>query len=511
MKSSKTIIAIIMSLVMLLSAAIPAFGADAANDTPIIFVLGLNEDELIDLDTGENAWPVKDGVIGDAIKRALTPDDITKIFSGDYKPLMDRVRDEVENVAGKIMVDKDGKSVYNIGPKYTTDLNEDFTRYRDPVRGYTTQNPIYYHHDWRLGPVTLAAGLNDLVEAVKASTGSPKVSLVSFSYGTCIASAYLEKYGMDSVKSFVLMAGAYNGMDAVGALFKGKAAVDAEAIENFIGAKMDESIGKQLVVALVDVLSQFGIDKGVDLIAQQLVNKYANSIFSIIGRLFFSWGSFWSFVPYEDYDEAKANVLSFNELSDEFLAETDYYHENVQGRNVARLRSAEEQGIPFGIIAQYGATSIPVTPDSNLMGDTNIETSREALGATCAKAGRTLGDGYVQANDDGHVHISADNQIDASTCAFPEYTWFIKNALHTSNSATRTLCDHIIIADSQKTVWDSETYPQFLIMDGSGIAPLTKENDVDLTPYSELDFFGKIKRFFSVFKLFFEWIASLIK
>ena len=510
----KKTISLFLSLLLLLTLALPAVASadtEEPNGVPVIFIVGLNTDPLVDADTGETVWPVDSGVITDAVKRALTPDDVTKIISGDYQPLMKRIANEVENVAGKIMVDEDGNSIYNIVPSVVTDLTQDFTAYYDPVKGYNSDHAIVYHYDWRLSPIDLIGGLNDLVQAVKSSTGSDKVRLCGFSYGSCILSAYLEKYGVADVDAFSMLAGAYNGMDSVGALFKGQAALSFEAIANFMGGTMDSSLGSQIIISLIELLGQFGVDKALTPLAETLLDALGDDVFTMIRKLFFSWGSFWSFVPYEAYDDAKAHVLTFNQMSDSFLEKADHYHSKVQGTIVRRFRSYAAQGVRFGIIAEYGSAAIPVSKETDLMGDTNIETRRESLGAVCAKAGRTLGDGYVQEKDDGHSHISPDNMIDASGCTFPENTWFVKNAMHVAPRPVCELCDYVMGGETQRTVWDPAGVPQFTILTNGGIEPLTQENDKNLCPYENTDIFGKFKKVFEFFGLLFQWFKTLFK
>ena len=159
-------------------------------------------------------------------------------------------------------------------------------------------------------------------------------------------------------------------------------------------------------------------------------------------------------------------------------AYADLVRYEIQGNNEQIIKEAISRGINFGIISKYGSTVPPCIESLDNIGDSVIDCKYSSLGATCAKAYTTLGDDYVQAVDDGHNHLSADGMIDASTCAFPEYTWFIKGLLHNEHyDCEMALCDFIFNSETQPTVWDSENYSQFLIYNNGELEPLTEDND----------------------------------
>ena len=144
----------------------------------------------------------------------------------------------------------------------------------------------------------------------------------------------------------------------------------------------------------------------------------------------------------------------------------------------------------LAIISNYGKAAVPVLADDGYQSDFLIDTARTSLGATCADYGETLGEGYIQKNADGHNHISCDNVIDASTCIYPEYTWFVKDMMHTWYSiGYYHFTWWLAQSASQPTVSDAEEYPQFLLnnQETKTLDPLTPENcetqstDVDLT------------------------------
>ena len=75
-------------------------------------------------------------------------------------------------------------------------------------------------------------------------------------------------------------------------------------------------------------------------------------------------------------------------------------------------------------------------------------------------------------------YISPDKQIDASTCLFPEYTWFIKGCSHGFYSTCeRDLLLTTIDADRQLTV-DDFPYTRFIVYNyaENTFTAMTEEN-----------------------------------
>ena len=157
----------------------------------------------------------------------------------------------------------------------------------------------------------------------------------------------------------------------------------------------------------------------------------------------------------------------------------DEYHYNVQSKAYDILKAAESDTSIY-ITAQYNMQGLPVSEtstDSN--NDFLIDVNYASGGAVCSKLGETLPDSYVQAKNCGHDHLSADGQIDASTCMFPEQTWFIRDMAHVDYPVGES-ADFIIwlaASDQQLTVRDSEKYPQFMKYDSSEntLSPVTPE------------------------------------
>jgi len=183
----------------------------------------------------------------------------------------------------------------------------------------------------------------------------------------------------------------------------------------------------------------------------------------------------WSLVPDDYYEDAKAYMLN-SEINAILIEKIDRYHYDVQCKADQLLQAAIDNGVIVGIISNYGLYGCPVSANPDAQTDYLIDTVYTSGGATCAELGSTLGDDYEQAVNCGHNHISADRVIDASTCMFPEYTWFVKGMQHVKfNSDYRNLVYWILLQENQPDVFTNPQFVQFLALDKSSntLYPLT--------------------------------------
>ena len=69
--------------------------------------------------------------------------------------------------------------------------------------------------------------------------------------------------------------------------------------------------------------------------------------------------------------------------------------------------------------------------------------------------------------------------IDASTCSFPEITWFVKDMVHTwYTDGYDEFVYKLIYTEGQETVHTFDEYPQFLVnnQETEALEPLTADN-----------------------------------
>ena len=168
-----------------------------------------------------------------------------------------------------------------------------------------------------------------------------------------------------------------------------------------------------------------------------------------------------------------------------------YYHDKVQVKLTDILQDAINNGTEIIICAGYGISSIPVSLTPAVHSDFLIDTEYMSIGATCAPLGETLGDGYKQATDCGHNHVSPDMLVDASTSAFPERTWFFKGLSHSDfPDEYEKFINVFLLSEEEITVGTYEEYPQFMTFDENGsLIPVEKPEKENK---SFFDFFASL-------------------
>jgi hypothetical protein len=152
----------------------------------------------------------------------------------------------------------------------------------------------------------------------------------------------------------------------------------------------------------------------------------------------------------------------------------------------------------FYVISRYGYSALPLTTSWHTMTDGVLDTKATSFGATVSDYDVT--DLFEVTNE----YISPNGQIDASTCLFPEQTWFIRSASHIQHFPDiQKLAKELVCYDGQATVETFEQYPRFmyysaatdsLIADPGISAPMTF-----------------IQKFVEFFKEFFALIFSIFK
>lgn len=418
----------------------------------------------------------------------LIDDIVLAVFSlafGNAKLFSKSADAILSGIMGDLMCTQEGNSVSKIIPEESDpsniDKHKNFTLENDAG---TREDAMYdFEYDWRLDPMVIADDLNTYIEEVKKTTGHDKVVIKCHSEGNCVAAAYLYKYGYSSVEKFCFTAAAFNGINLVGQLFTKDLSLKdkGEQIGAFVSSLTEGTESGDLVSALMDVLNSIGLVNGVaNWLNKALIGDVLDTLYDeVLVDSFATWPALWTFVPDSYYETAKKEMFGNNEKYTVLIERIDNYHYNVQKNLEKMLKEANENGVCILFFSQYNFAPIPVYADSVHMGDMLVETKYTSFGATTAKYGQKLD---LDFNSPDAKYYSKDKLIDASTCLFPDYTWFIRGINHAISPAPYTdFTDWAILYDGQPTVFTDEAHPQFVRLEGDKLVPVTEEITYDTT------------------------------
>ena len=154
------------------------------------------------------------------------------------------------------------------------------------------------------------------------------------------------------------------------------------------------------------------------------------------------------------------------------------------------------------VLSRYGFATLPVTNEWNVLSDTVVDTKNSSLGATTTVYGQSFSEEYLEGKD--MSLISPDRTVDASTCLFPEKTWFIKNLKHDRTDVTKDLHLTLLFSEEESTV-ENSGLPQFMIFDAE-TDTLSEDKGEYKAPVEESEtssFLAKIMKFFTAIFNFF--------
>lgn len=484
----KKALSVLLAIIMTFSLAMPAFAAVNINASksqiPIIRISGdgesLYDAQGNELVTGTGVFSALESEDGDneelyrSIAHVLLPFLIDGLIYDQWDGYYDALYEEISELFGNALLDKNGEPLDNSGISESRkkQLERDMNTDKYGSKGYYAVEDYRFYYDWRLDPTDIADDFNDYVNAIRIKTGHDKVGIVASCLGTSIVMAYLAEYGSDAVSGIGLDGSVCNGSEILSETISGKFTVDGDSLTrvledcNYLGVfDMDE-----FLLATVDLLSKSGAIDGITTsVKMTIYDKVAKGVTSALAlSTLCTWPGYWSTVSAEDYDDAMLYV--FGENGSEKRAEYAGLIEKIENYNVVRgktddlLVAAKNKGVNIGIVSKYGYQIIPICESGPELADELVTVEKSSFGATTSKIYDTLPDIYLaQMTPEERKYVSPDKQVDASTCLFPDSTWFIKGASHAhwTDEEIQILYD-VVSADRQLTVEDTEI-SQFMV------------------------------------------------
>ncbi len=485
MKTVRKIVCLTLALIMAGLAFI--MPVSAAGATPLIMIDGIGttklyknfgtpEEELIF--SGDEAFI--EGIVKEVGGAFLSGLVSFGIGNKDFDALADELLPAVNKYLADLGYNPDGTPVNEtIGfyrttkplSEYTEEEKADISEFALAyAQKHGEENVYNFTYDWRGDPIDHAKDLNDFISTVKANTNSKRVNMVAMSMGSTVALAYLNAYGGHHLKNIVFAAPAWQGTSTVGDVVTNNVELDVFAVENFLVQLANGSATTHIAAFIISFIASY------DGLSREYFGDLNAFVTGILPRTytdsflpyFAGMPGLWSLCPAEDYEAGKEFIFDSHGVTIDpaYEAKIDAYH-NIQVNAKSVVEKAMADGANFYIVCGYNCQMPPISTgyDSS---DGVIDTKYMSGGATCAKylqANNDWGKVYKQEIKDGHNHLSWDYKVDASTCMFREYTWFIKNMQHNNYNLENGSMNLVMwLLDSAERVTvttDVENYPQF--------------------------------------------------
>ncbi len=468
----KKIIAIVLAAVLLFGSTVSVAAQEEKAITPLVIVRGMDFGGLIidqGLETERPALQVEVMPLVFGIFKMLG----LAVFCG-MDGLVDGLIDVVDGIFEPLTCDGNGNSVENISvkeyPKSMANYPEALESFigsggeegivAEACERYGAENVYYVTYDWRLDPYETAAKINERVNLAVSDGSCEKVRIICCSLGGVMTQAYFDEYGYDKVESCMFLSSAIYGSYCSSDPFAGKVGFDKEILNNFLGGVLPE------LNVLWKILDFTGITDALIGFANNLTADYGDKIYGeLMSVRFGGFAGLWGMQQTDDFEAAKE--LFFGGREDEYagvISKIDKFQQYRLKRD-SFLKQMQADGVEISIVCSYDKPVVPVYEHSYVNGDQVLETELMSAGATVAPYGKTLGDSYVASDP---TKLSPDRVVDASTCLFPEYTWFIKGAPHVPcqyGSEIAEMLFYILDFDGQPTVTSTANYPQFQYCD----------------------------------------------
>lgn len=486
----KKIVAFMLSFVLIFSSFSVAFasGEDESavgeplpierveTDSPVIVVRGMNFAGGLQFDRGtENAKPVNVQFDAGELIKYFGKTLVAVLSSFSIEAGISVICEYVVTLFSAYPCDENGNSLHsNISAewypeavanypevlnKYATDEISLVTALADR---YGSDMVYYFVYDWRLDAQDNADLLAQTVDKALSDTGCEKADIICCSMGGSVTAAYMAEYGYSKLGTVISNTSVIFGADVITDLFQGKVCFDADSVERYVSA---------MVPSLAGLLKFANLTGSLDILCK-IINSFAKKheaqIFeeSLIPT-FATLPGFWSMMKGESYPAAREFIFSGKEAEYAgLLNRLDSYYNNVSSRRQEIIDGAIESGVNFAVIANYNSPLVPAYESAKYHGDGMIETAPMSGGALVSVIGQTLTEEQLAVGDS--KYISPDKCINASTCLYPDYTWFMKDAGHVvglyGSDATYFIFA-LLESENQPTINTFSQYPQFMLSD----------------------------------------------
>lgn len=549
----KKILSVLLSVLLVFGIVSPALAGVNVNETrsqiPVIRISGDGE-ALYDLD-GNKIFHYKDvakllksdgeessanSELYKSMAETLLPAIAKGIATDNWDDMYAGLETEISKIFANSLLDENGNVTNGSGlsQKRKDQMQKKRTESQKGSKGYFAWDNYWFHYDWRLDPMETADEFHSFIQDIKKTTGCDKVGVAASCLGSNIVMAYVSKYGAKDLQGVALDGSVVGGAEILSDVICAKFDVDPPAVMRIL--RDVEGLGMfsldEFLTATIDMLVQTGLLEGVISTTENLLyDKLVEGVTSALAlSTFYTWPNYWACVTPEDYESAKYYVFGAegSEKRTKYaglIEKLDRYDREVRQQVPNLLKKIKDDGANLGVISKYGFQMIPITSTTDSISDQFASVTRSSFGATTSNVYETLSDEYIaQRTAEGKGnYISPDKQIDASTCLYPDYTWFIKGSSHSNWTSYEVKIMYDVASADHQLTFNDFPYSQFMVYDKESdtLSPMTTENcnteNWDSAPeiYKPETFIDKLKVAFNAIvtwsKLFVEFIIESIK
>ena len=546
----KKFVSIVLAIVIILGSVVSAFAGVDINESrsqiPVIRISGDGEalydsegnkifhyKDIANLVKSDDKSGSDNSELYKSMAENLLPDLAKGLLLNSWDDLYASLETEISKIFSNSLLDENGNVTNGSGlsQKRKDEMANKRNNSQMGKKGYFAWNDYWFHYDWRLDPMETADVFHSFVQDIKRTTGCERVGVAASCLGTNIVMAYVAKYGAKDIQGIAMDGSVVGGAEILSDVICAKFDVDPPAVMRVL--RDVEGLGmfslNDFLSATIDMLVQTGLLESVISTTENMFyDRLVEGVTSALAlSTFYTWPNYWACVTPEDYESAKYYVFG-EEGSDKrikyagLIEKLDRYDREVRQRIPELFQTIKDDGANLGVISKYGFQMIPITATSDAVSDQFASVKRSSFGATTSNVYGTLSDEYIaQRTAEGKgQYISPDKLIDASTCLYPDNTWFIKGSSHSNwTSYEVKIMYEVASADRQLTINDFP-YSQFMVYDADTdtLSAMTTENcnteNWDAAPevYKPESFFDKVRvafnAFFTWFKLFINFIVS---
>lgn len=464
----RKVLAIVLALSMALVPVLSASAAETVTEqqsakAPYILIRGFMSSDIYAVkgdDSSDKVWPPTTKEIVPAVFKLL-PSLFRVILTKNYGKFTDKALPIINDLLFSACLDESGKPSNGSGIAWEYPSDEEIKAGTD----------LEFKYDWRLDPTEIAVELDKFIDHVSEVSGSEKVCLECRSFGGVVALTYAGLYGSDKIQSIVFNASAVYGAGFSGELFNGRMTFDADALTEFLKAAFAFNKSEKFLNGLFAFLNKIGTTDRICNFLNGLLEEEGETLLrESLFPLFGCWPSTWAMISDKNVDSSYDFVFGtvFPESAKyDGLKKTVKNFDTVIRKHRVDILNDLNENCNLYVISKHGFCSMFLTPEWDNVGDMVIECENSSFGATVAPYGETLSAAQLSGKD--KKYVSPDKKIDASTCLYPEQTWFIENLTHSkvfdsSLDFTKALLYH----DGQATVDTMAGYSRFMILEEDG-------------------------------------------